>query len=179
MMRAFSIGMATALGLLATVPAVSAQTTMSRETTTTTTTTGPVTLAPDARTRVRQYVVQHRQPSVVVQDRVAIGTVLPPDAQFYSFEGLEGIGSYRYAYVNDAPVLVDPGSRRIIEVIEYVFRKKRSGHIGRSVRMFRHDLSTRITPVVGAGPLLRMPVTDAGHGAGASSSAIRNAMLSR
>jgi hypothetical protein len=118
-MRAFSIGVATALGLLASIPAVSAQGTMSRETTTTTTTTtGPVTLSPDVRTRVRQYVVQHRQPSVVVQDRVVIGTVLPPDARFYSFEGVAGVDPYRYAYVNDAPVLVDPGSRRIIEVFE-------------------------------------------------------------
>jgi Protein of unknown function (DUF1236) len=91
---------------------------MSRETTTTTATTGPVTLAPEVRTRVRQYVVQHRQPSVVVQDRVAVGTVLPPDARFYSFEGVAGVDPYRYAYVNDAPVLVDPGSRRIIEVFE-------------------------------------------------------------
>jgi hypothetical protein len=116
-MRAFSISAAAVLGLLASIPAVSAQSRMSRETTTTTTT-GPVTLAPDVRTRVRQYVVQHRQPSVVVQDRVVIGTMLPPDARFYSFEGVAGVDPYRYAYVNDAPVLVDPGSRRIIEVFE-------------------------------------------------------------
>jgi hypothetical protein len=107
------------LGLLAAVPAASAQGTMPRETTTTTTTTtGPVTLAPNVRSRVKQYVVQHREPSVTIQDRVAVGTVLPPSAQFYTFEGVDGVGPYRYAYINDAPVLIDPGSRRIIEVIE-------------------------------------------------------------
>jgi hypothetical protein len=115
MKKVLSISAATALGLLVGVSAVSAQSTMSRETTTTTTTT---TLAPDVRTRVRQYVVQHRQPSVTIQDRVAVGTVLPPDAQFYPFDGVVGVGAYRYAYINDAPVLIDPGSRRIIEVIE-------------------------------------------------------------
>jgi hypothetical protein len=120
MMKVLSISAATALGLLVGVSAVSAQSTMSRETTTTTTTTtrGPVTFAPDVRTRVHQYVVQHRQPSVTIHDRVAVGTVLPPDAQFYPFDGVDGVGAYRYAYINDAPVLVDPGSRRIIEVIE-------------------------------------------------------------
>jgi hypothetical protein len=120
MMKVLSISAATALGVLVGVSAASAQSTMSRETTTTTTTTtqAPVTLAPDVRTRVRQYVVQHRQPSVTIQNRVAVGTVLPPDAQFYPFEGVAGVGAYRYAYINDAPVLVDPGSRRIIEVIE-------------------------------------------------------------
>ena len=106
MKRAFSISVATALGLLAGVSAASAQATISRETTTTTTTTAPgrMTLAPEVRKRVHQYVVAHRQPS--------------PDAQFYAFDGVDGVGPYRYAYVNDAPVLVDPGSRRVIEVIE-------------------------------------------------------------
>jgi len=119
MMKVLSVSAATALGLLVGVSAVSAQSTMSRETTTTTTTTrGPATLAPDVRTRVRQYVVQHRQPSVTIQDRVAVGTVLPPSAQFYPFDGVDGVSAYRYAYINDAPVLIDPGSRRIIEVIE-------------------------------------------------------------
>ena len=70
------------------------------------------------RTRVRRYVVQHRQPSVTIPDRVAVGTVLPPNAQFFPFEGVEGVSAYRYAYVNDAPVLVDPGSRRIVEIAE-------------------------------------------------------------
>jgi hypothetical protein len=120
MKRAFSISVATALGLLAGVSAASAQATISRETTTTTTTTSPgrMTLAPEVRTRVHQYVVAHRQPSVRIQDRVAVGVVLPSDAQFYAFDGVDGVGPYRYAYVNDAPVLVDPGSRRVIEVIE-------------------------------------------------------------
>jgi hypothetical protein len=120
MKRAFSISVATALGLLAGVSAASAQATISRETTTTTTTTAPgrMTLAPEVRTRVHQYVVAHRQPSVRIQDRIAVGVVLPPDAQFYAFDGVDGVGPYRYAYVNDAPVLVDPGSRRVIEVIE-------------------------------------------------------------
>jgi hypothetical protein len=55
---------------------------------------------------------------VTIQDRVAVGTVLPPSAQFYPFDGVDGVSAYRYAYINDAPVLIDPGSRRIIEVIE-------------------------------------------------------------
>ena len=121
MKRAFSISVATALGLLAGVSAASAQATISRETTTTTTTTtapGRMTLAPEVRTRVHQYVVAHRQPSVRIQDKIAVGVVLPPDAQFYAFDGVDEVGPYRYAYVNDAPVLVDPGSRRVIEVIE-------------------------------------------------------------
>ena len=33
-------------------------------------------------------------------------------------DGVDGVSAYRYAYINDAPVLVEPGSRQIIEVIE-------------------------------------------------------------
>lgn len=75
-------------------------------------------LTPEMRTRIRGYVAQHRYPSVSVPGHVAVGTVLPPQARFYAFEGVEGVGPYSYAYVNDAPVLVDPGSRRVIEIIE-------------------------------------------------------------
>jgi len=70
------------------------------------------------RTRIRGYVAQHKYPSVSVPGRVVVGTVLPPEARFYAFQGVEGVGPYSYAYVNDAPVLVDPGSRRVIEIIE-------------------------------------------------------------
>ena len=79
---------------------------------------GSTSLTPEARTRIRGYVAQHRYPSVAVPGRVAVGTVLPPEARFYAFEGVEGVGPYSYAYINDAPVLVDPGSRRVIEIIE-------------------------------------------------------------
>jgi Protein of unknown function (DUF1236) len=79
---------------------------------------GSTSLTPEARTRIRGYVAQHRYPSVAVPGHVAVGTVLPPEARFYAFEGVEGVGPYSYAYINDAPVLVDPGSRRVIEIIE-------------------------------------------------------------
>ncbi len=79
---------------------------------------GSATLSPEMRTRIRGYVTQHKYPSVSVPGRVAAGTVLPPETRFYSFEGVEGVGPYAYAYVNNAPVLVDPGSRRVIEIIE-------------------------------------------------------------
>ncbi len=79
---------------------------------------GSTNLSPEMRTRIRGYVAQHKYPSVSVPGRVAAGTVLPPETRFYSFEGVEGVGPYSYAYINNAPVLVDPGSRRVIEIIE-------------------------------------------------------------
>ena len=115
-MKRVLLGAAAAAVLLSGLSAAQAQTTITRETTTTPG--SQVQLSPTVRTKMRAYVVQHRHPSVTIQDRVVIGTVLPPGGQFYVFEGIEGVGPYRYAYVNDAPVLVDPGSRRVIEVFE-------------------------------------------------------------
>src|SRR5690349_21631320 len=48
---------------------------------------GSTNLTPEARTRIRGYVTQHRYPSVAVPGRVAVGTVLPPETRFYAFEG--------------------------------------------------------------------------------------------
>ena len=116
-MKKVLLGAGATAMLLASLSVAPAQTTITRETTTTTPG-AHVTLSPTVRTRAREYIVQHRHPSVTIQDRVVVGTVLPPSAQFYAFDGVSDIGPYRYAYVNDAPVLVDPGSRRIIEVFD-------------------------------------------------------------
>jgi hypothetical protein len=70
------------------------------------------------RTYVRGYVVQHRRPSVRVQGDVAVGAVLPRDVEFYPVEGNAGLANYRYSYVNDRAVLVDPSSRRVVYVVE-------------------------------------------------------------
>ena len=117
-----------AFGLLAGVTAASAQSgtvtrevpasggTVTRETTTTTATTRQ-TLTPDDRTVVRRYVTEQKRPSVRVQERVAVGSRLPSSVELYAVEGGPGVSRYRYTIVNDEPVLVDPGTREVIEVL--------------------------------------------------------------
>ena len=115
-----------ALGLLAGVSAASAQGTVIRESqgggavtreTTTTTTTTTQTISPEERTVVRRYVTQQKRPSVRVQERVAVGSTLPSDVELYAVEGEPTVSRYRYSIVNEEPVLVDPGTRRVIEVL--------------------------------------------------------------
>ena len=105
-----------ALGMLAGVSAASAQGAVTRETTTTTTTTTR-TLTPEDRTVVKRYVTEQKRPSVKIQERVAVGSRLPANVDLYSVEGGPSVSRYRYTIVNDEPVLVDPGTREIIEVI--------------------------------------------------------------
>jgi len=84
-----------------------AQTEVTKTTTTTT------TLSPEERTTVREYVVKQNYPSMrVEQFDVAVGAVVPPNVTFYEVPNVK----YRYTIVNDRRVVVDPVTRRIIEV---------------------------------------------------------------
>lgn len=73
---------------------------------------GAVGTAIDPPARVRTYVTANRVQPVTVQSRVAIGTTLPSDIELRTIPDYE----YRYAYINDQPVLVEPSSRRIVYV---------------------------------------------------------------
>ena len=75
-------------------------------------------LTPEQSTRVRTYVVQERRPSVRVTERVVVGEDLPSNVELYSFPSEYGVTQYRYTVVNERPVLVDPRSRRVVQIIE-------------------------------------------------------------
>lgn len=70
------------------------------------------------RTYVRGYVMQNRRPSARVEGPLAAGAVLPQQVELYPLEGNPGLTNYRYTWVNDRAVLIDPQSRRVIYVIE-------------------------------------------------------------
>ena len=84
-----------------------AQTEVTRTTTTTT------TLSPEERTTVHEYVVRDTRPSMRVDNfDVSVGAVVPPNVTFYEVPNVR----YRYTIVNDSRVVVDPVTRRIIEI---------------------------------------------------------------
>ena len=55
------------------------------------------------------------EPSVVVRERVVVGEPLPPSVQL---RVVPSHTEYRYAVVNNQRVIVDPGSRRVLRIIE-------------------------------------------------------------
>ncbi|MGN8117107.1 DUF1236 domain-containing protein [Labrys sp. 22185] len=71
------------------------------------------------RPRFKKYVIE-QHPRVFRYDQpVAVGTVLPSDGvEYYEVPAEYGHISYRYAYVNDEVVLVDPGTRRIVQIVQ-------------------------------------------------------------
>jgi len=67
----------------------------------------------------REYVVRERIPNYSVPDRVIIGTVLPEDGvTFYDVPQTYGTTTYRYTVVNGRTVLVEPRTRRIVQIVE-------------------------------------------------------------
>ena len=74
----------------------------------------------EERPRFREYVVRERHPSVRYRDEVRIGAVLPEQGvTFYAVPREYHVKrGYRYAVVNDRPVIVEPRTRRIVEIIE-------------------------------------------------------------
>ena len=76
-------------------------------------------IADDERPRFRQYIVQERVPSYAVETPVRVGTVLPEaGVTYYDVPQQYGATSYRYTVINDRPVLVEPRTRRVMQVID-------------------------------------------------------------
>jgi hypothetical protein len=76
-------------------------------------------LSADDTVRVRQYVYSNPRPSVRVREQVAVGAPLPSRVRLYDVPQSVGVQtSYRYTIVNDTPVLVDPGTRTVVQIIE-------------------------------------------------------------
>ena len=67
----------------------------------------------------REYVVRERIPNYTIPDRVVVGGVLPESGvTYYDVPQTYGVTPYRYTVVNGSTVLVEPRSRRIVQVID-------------------------------------------------------------
>ena len=80
---------------------------------------GAVGIAVDQRPAFRQYIVRERVPNYTISDRVAVGAILPETGvTFYDVPQTFGATPYRYTVVNGETVLVEPRSRRVVQVID-------------------------------------------------------------
>lgn len=76
-------------------------------------------IADDARPRFRSYVVERHHPSYRYEREVRVGAELPSSGvTYYEVPREYGATQYRYTVVNDRTVLVDPGTHRVVQVIE-------------------------------------------------------------
>jgi len=91
------------------VAALTASSAMAQTTTTITT---------EQQGKVRAYVMKEKPSSVKVTETVSVGSALPSAVMLHTLPSDVGVSGYGYAVVNDKTVLVEPRSRKIIQVIE-------------------------------------------------------------
>jgi hypothetical protein len=76
-------------------------------------------IAIDRRPAFREYIIRERLPSYTIPDRVIVGGVLPEaGVTYYEVPQTFGATPYRYTVVNGRTVLVEPRTRRIVQVVE-------------------------------------------------------------
>src|SRR4051812_18833622 len=76
-------------------------------------------LGVDERARFRTYAVEQRRPSYQYREEVRVGAVLPEEGvTYYEVPREYGAHQYRYTVVNGRTVLVEPRTRRIVEIVE-------------------------------------------------------------
>lgn len=75
-------------------------------------------LGVDERPRFRTYVEERHIRSYDFDGPVRVGAVLPAEGvTYYDVPPEYGVREYRYTVVDDEPVLVDPYSHRIVEIV--------------------------------------------------------------
>lgn len=106
---------AAALVAVLSVPAI-AQTTV--VTTTEERVSPPLSIAPQQRTIIKRYVVERQVPAV--RERIVVGEPLAQEVELQPVPQEWGpdFRQYRYVYADDHVAFVDPGTRRVIEVVE-------------------------------------------------------------
>ena len=95
---------------------------IAQSTVTTTTGTGHavVQIEPQYRTRIKTYVTEHHLQPVTTKERIIVGATVPSDVELEAVPSDWGpsLTKYRYVYSGDRVMLVDPGSRTVVQEID-------------------------------------------------------------
>ena len=73
-------------------------------------------LGVEERPQFREYAIHEHPRTYHYSGDLRVGVVLPETVTYYDVPAEYHIAGYRYAYVNDRVVLVEPRTRRIVEI---------------------------------------------------------------
>jgi len=79
-----------------------------------------ITLQPEQRTVIREYVVRESVPVIEMERDLTVGQSVPEDVELSTVPQQWGSGmtNYRYIYSDDRVYLVEPSTRRVIQIID-------------------------------------------------------------
>lgn len=75
-------------------------------------------ISADHRTEFRTYVREQKVPSVAYREKVVVGATLPDTVTYREVPAKFGKTEYRYTVVNDQTVLVEPKTRKIVQIVD-------------------------------------------------------------
>ncbi|MDH2346879.1 DUF1236 domain-containing protein [Bradyrhizobium sp. SSUT77] len=79
-----------------------------------------VQIEPEYRTRIKSYVTEHRIRPVTTKEKIIVGATVPSEVELEAVPTDWGpsLTKYRYIYSGDRVMLVDPGSRTVVQEID-------------------------------------------------------------
>jgi len=79
-----------------------------------------ITIGQPERTKIKEYVVKEKVKPVTIKEKVTVGATLPADVEIRTAPADWGasVSKYSYFYTDNHVVLVEPSSRKIVQIIE-------------------------------------------------------------
>ena len=82
--------------------------------------TAVVEFAPEQRTTIKQYITTQKIAPVTFKEKVTVGATLPADVRLTAVPADWGpsVTKYHYVYSDNHVYFVDPGTRKVVTVID-------------------------------------------------------------
>ena len=79
-----------------------------------------VELAPEQRTTIKSYMVEKKILGIPYKEKLVVGATVSPEVKLNPVPEVWGpsVSKYNYVYTNNNVVLVEPSSRRVVQIIE-------------------------------------------------------------
>jgi hypothetical protein len=79
-----------------------------------------VTVEPEYRERIKSYVIENHVRPVESRERIVIGTTVPEEVELRAVPSDWGpsVARYRYVYSDNHVMLVEPSSRKVVQIVE-------------------------------------------------------------
>jgi hypothetical protein len=79
-----------------------------------------VQIEPQYRTKIKSYVTEHKVRPVETQEKIVVGAKVPSDVELDTVPSEWGpsLTKYRYVYSGERVMLVDPGTRTVVQEVD-------------------------------------------------------------
>ncbi|MBR1178682.1 DUF1236 domain-containing protein [Bradyrhizobium sp. KB893862 SZCCT0404] len=79
-----------------------------------------VQIEPQYRTKIKSYVTEHRVRPVTTKEKIIVGATVPSEVELEAVPADWGpsLTKYRYVYSGERVMLVDPGTRTVVQEID-------------------------------------------------------------